>query len=112
MNKFLQEEEVRQELKRLGFKPREDKDINQYIKCLKYRLKKENKDIIMGFNENNKLELKLVDKIPSAIARRYKFLQIRVNDEEIERYNKLAEEKGTTISNLVRSYLDSLSKGE
>ena len=114
MNKEINDEIMKEELKRLGFKPREDKDLNEYIKHLRYRLAKEGKDIFWNYkSEDGSLELYIGKKEPNiAINRRNKYLQIRVNDEELERYNKLAKERGTTISELVRNYLDSQSMEE
>lgn len=89
------------ELRKLGFKPREDKNINNYIKQLNARLGKKGKQLKIYYNP---ITIQIIDK-PKKVVRNKK-LFARVTEEEMKRYKELAEIKGTNISNIIRDILN------
>ena len=109
------------ELKRLGFKPREDKDINNYIKQLNIRLGKQGKQLEINYIPNWELEnitahsalyktndytinIEIINK-PEKVVRTKKIF-VRATEEENEKYKKLAENRHTDLSKLIRDLLD------
>jgi len=94
---------IRTYLREQGFKPRDDKDINMYIRQLNTRLNREKKKLYIE-DYGNTFNVYIGDKLP--VERRFKALYIKVNDEEESRYKKLAEYKNTDISKLIRNLLE------
>lgn len=90
-------------LKNHGFKPRENSDMNMYIKQLNTRLGKLGKRIYIEESKDN-IHISLEDKKETKV--RDKSLFARVTDEEMEKYKKLAEDRHTDLSKLIRDLLD------
>lgn len=102
MNKET-ENKVRDYLKEQGFKPRDDKDINNYIRQLNTRLGKQGKKLYIE-HSNNDIKVYIDEKMP--IARKTKFIAIKVTEEEEKKYKELAKNKKINLSKLIRNLLD------
>lgn len=102
MNKEI-ENKVRDYLKEQGFKPRYGKDINNYIRQLNTRLGKQGKKLYVEHN-NNDIKVYIGEKRP--VARKTKFIAIKVTEDEEKKYKELAKNKKINLSKLVRNLLD------
>ena len=90
-------------LKSKGFKPRENSNIKEYIRQLNTRLSKQGKRIYIEESQDN-VSVSIQDKKDTKV--RDKSLFARVTEEEMERYKKLAENRHTDLSKLIRDLLD------
>lgn len=90
-------------LKNQGFKPRDNSNLDLYIKQLNTRLGKQGKRIYIEESKDN-IHISLEDKKETKV--RDKSLFARVTDEEMEKYKKLAEDRHTDLSKLIRDLLD------
>lgn len=100
---YSQEEELKYQLKQLGFKPRENTDLVKYLKYLKYKLRRNGKDLKIEEKDNHKT-IEIVVK--GEMVKKDKKLFFRATEEDCEKYKYLIEKRNTNLAKLIRDLLD------
>lgn len=99
---------IYEQIRGLGFYPRRGEPLDTYIKHLNLRLKKKNEILVV---ENGIATIENYELYKNNHHnKKDKYLQVRISEDEYNKYKELSEVIHKPLSSLVRKFLNDLCK--